>query len=335
MLFSLAVLVLSGLAVWGRQEKKPERAKAVVFVLTRNCDLVPMVQTMRNFEKRFNSRYRYPYLFLNDEEFTEEFKKTIRGETAALVEFGTVPEAEWSVPEWVDKKKLDESFKRKKKEGVMFGDKMSYHHMCRFNAGFFFNHPLIMKYDYYWRIEPDVQFHCDLQYDPFLYMKKNNKEYGFNIMLTEFESTIPTLWKETVSFMDKNPGHAPFKDKTLKLFMDGSKYNLCHFWSNFEIASLHLWRSEAYMAYFNHLDKAGGMFYERWGDAPIHTLAVGFMLPKARIHFFKDIAYTHSPYTNCSEDPVHQINTHCNPEHSVKMNSCLQTFLAATGVDVY
>jgi len=47
------------------------------------------------------------------------------------------------------------------------------------------------------------------------------------------------------------------------------EYNLCHFWSNFEIASLDFWRGEAYMKYFETLDKAGGFYYERWGDAPV------------------------------------------------------------------
>lgn len=36
--------------------------------------------------------------------------------------------------------------------------------------------------------------------------------------------------------------------------------------SNFEIARVGFWRSEAYRAYFEYLDQAGGFFYERWGD---------------------------------------------------------------------
>jgi hypothetical protein len=36
--------------------------------------------------------------------------------------------------------------------------------------------------------------------------------------------------------------------------------------SNFEIARVDFWRSKPYRAYFDHLDKSGGFFYERWGD---------------------------------------------------------------------
>jgi hypothetical protein len=38
----------------------------------------------------------------------------------------------------------------------------------------------------------------------------------------------------------------------------------CHFWSNFEIGRLAFFRSEAYLQFFEHLDQAGGFFYERW-----------------------------------------------------------------------
>lgn len=73
---------------------------------------------------------------------------------------------------------------------------------------------------------------------------------------------------------------------------DGETYNGCHYWSNFEIARVDFWRSEAYRAYFKHLDRAGGFFYERWGDgasagvivfrcsafrAPFHLAAASLM----------------------------------------------------------
>ena len=33
-------------------------------------------------------------------------------------------------------------------------------------------------------------------------------------------------------------------------------------WSNFEIASMDFWRSEAYSQYFEYLDSKGGFYYE-------------------------------------------------------------------------
>lgn len=36
----------------------------------------------------------------------------------------------------------------------------------------------------------------------------------------------------------------------------------CAVWSNFEIADMNLWRSEAYTKFFDRLEASGGFYYE-------------------------------------------------------------------------
>ena len=60
-------------------------------------------------------------------------------------------------------------------------------------------------------------------------------------------------------------------------------YNRCHFWSNFEIVDLGFFRSEAYTRYFNYLDRTGGFFLERWGDAPVHSLGAAILLNSSQV----------------------------------------------------
>lgn len=86
---------------------------------------------------------------------------------------------------------------------------------------------------------------------------------------------------------------------------NGETFNLCHFWSNFEIADLRFWRSEAYTKYFEFLEAAGGFYYERWGDAPVHSLAVALFLDKDQIHWFDDIGYNHAPFNHCPTGEAH------------------------------
>ncbi|KAJ2157300.1 alpha-1,2-mannosyltransferase ktr1, partial [Coemansia sp. RSA 552] len=81
------------------------------------------------------------------------------------------------------------------------------------------------------------------------------------------------------------------------------RYTRCHFWSNFEIVDLSLYRSEAYESYFQYLDHAGGFFLERWGDAPIHSFAASMFLKKEEIHWFEDIGYRHPGIGHCPQDP--------------------------------
>lgn len=44
---------------------------------------------------------------------------------------------------------------------------------------------------------------------------------------------------------------------------DGNLWNLCHFWSNFEIADMDFFRSTEYRQLFEYLDADGGFYYER------------------------------------------------------------------------
>lgn len=162
--------------------------------------------------------------------------------------------------------------------------------MCRFESGFFFLHELLQDYEYYWRVEPSIKLFCDIDYDVFKFMKEKNKKYGFTLSLYEYIETIPTLWESTKNFMKDHPEHI-HKDNAMEFLSDdgGDTYNKCHFWSNFEVGNLDFWRSPAYRDFFNKLDQDGGFFYERWGDAPVHSIAAGLLLSKDELHFFNDI----------------------------------------------
>lgn len=93
---------------------------------------------------------------------------------------------------------------------------------------------------------------------------------------------------------------------------------------------------EAYTAFFNHLDAAGGFYYEvdyfhqaslsvsyqfgyqRWGDAPVHSIAAALFASKEQIHFFDEIGYSHAPFTHCprSEEKWRKGKCGCDPNKS-------------------
>ncbi|CAG8823907.1 10175_t:CDS:2, partial [Gigaspora rosea] len=110
------------------------------------------------------------------------------------------------------------------------------------------------------------------------------------------------------------PQHIP--ENNLMKFIsndNGETYNL-----NFEIGDLNFWRSKPYQDFFNHLDKLGGFFYERWGDAPVHSIAVGLFAQKSQVHFFNDIGYYHLPFQHCPpESEYHNTGRcHCDPKEN-------------------
>jgi len=277
-----------------------ERANATFVFLCRNNDVNGVVSSIQQMEDRFNRRYHYPWVLLNEEPFTEEFKERVKVLTDAPVHFGLIQPEHWYQPEWIDEDLARRGRLRMMEQGVIYGGSVPYRNMCRFNSGFFFHHELLKPYRYYWRVEPEVKFFCNLDYDPFKFMEEHNKTYAFTISLVEWEQTIPTLWQHVKDFVRDYPQYLS-KDNALRFLSEdgGNSYNLCHFWSNFEIADMDFWRGEAYQKFFEYLDSTGGFYYERWGDAPVHSIAAALFSRKDQIHFFQDIGYRHDSIERC------------------------------------
>ncbi|KAI8977740.1 glycosyltransferase family 15 protein [Trametes punicea] len=276
------------------------RANATILMLARNSDVNDAVKSVRRLEDRFNRKFGYPWVFLNEEPFSDEFKSRVSNVINGEATFGQIPREHWYQPDWIDEDRARAGREKMVQDNIIYGGSVSYRNMCRFNSGFFYRHPLLQQYKWYWRVEPDVHFHCDVDFDPFLYMEDHNKTYGFTITMYEFEATIPTLWETVKEFVKENPQYVAQNNAMGYMSDDGgSSYNLCHFWSNFEIANMDFWRGEAYSKFFDHLDRTGGFYYERWGDAPVHSIAVSLFQSKDQIHFFDEIGYEHNPYTHC------------------------------------
>lgn len=175
---------------------------------------------------------------------------------------------------------------------------------------FFFKHPLLLKYEWYWRLEPDIKYYCDITYDPFMKMIETNKTYGFTIAIKELHETVPNLFRYASAykrnnnltskglwemFLERPPeqeADGPVDPKYEKVKeeerlrkerekilpgeikvggsapvdpneMEGESYNMCHFWSNFEIARLDWFRSKEYQDFFDMMDRSGGFWMER------------------------------------------------------------------------
>lgn len=291
-----------------------DRIPATLISLVRNSELTPLLQSVRDLEATFNHKFNYPWTFFNDAPFTPKFKAAVRRETRAQISFHQVPPEHWNTPPWIDPQLYDESAKILAENNVQYADKISYHQMCRWNSGLFPHHPALKDMQYYWRVEPNVHFFCHIDYDVFRYMADRNKTYGFTVNLYDAPESIPTLWPTVEQFLASPENKAAVHPHSAMAWLTDSKhrpkhnekangYSTCHFWSNFEIASLSFWRSPIYTRFFEHLDRAGGFFYERWGDAPVHSIALGLFEDKEKIHWFRDVGYQHIPFFQCPKRP--------------------------------
>lgn len=131
-------------------------------------------------------------------------------------------------------------------------------------------------------------------------MIESNKTYGFTIAVKELKETVPNifryasaykrvnnltsqgLWEMFIEPIDDSKKDER-KDEKAQLpeeilrgdpsraslpaidpdAMEGETYNMCHFWSNFEIARLSWFRSKEYEDFFQMMDRSGGFWMER------------------------------------------------------------------------
>lgn len=317
-----------------------QHERATIIALVRNNEIGQIQSTIRQFEKRFNSKFQYPYTFLNDQPFTERFKERVRTFTKAPVNFVEISPELWNKPSNIDTEREKVAMERLEKEHVAYAKKASYHNMCRFYSGGFYNLPELQQYKYYWRIEPSVRFYSDINYDVFKYLAGTGKIYGFTINLYDIDQSVESLFPETLKFLNAGDNYKyvspngafqwitenqqiPKKAKTAQ------GYSTCHFWSNFEIGDMDFFRGEAYSKWFEHLDATGNFYYERWGDAPVHSLGLALFADKKKIHWFRDIGYYHSPYTHCpNSDNTHgcKVGKFDDSGHNMDQN-CMGTWI--------
>jgi alpha 1,2-mannosyltransferase len=286
--------------------------KACIMALVHESDLESFKIVMTQLEVNFNSKRNYPFVILSsyDSPFSDTFKETVRKWTKSKVEFGEVSKKHWDVPNWIDHRLLNKSLET-------IGFPLSYRQMCRFYSGFFFRHELTLKYDYFMRIDHDSDFPCIIENDPFETLIKNNKTYGFVVAYSESNWTIPTLWHHIRGWI-RTSGFKLAESNTIHYVSDDNGRSLaghlCHFWNNFEVGAFSLFRSPTYLDYYNYLDRKGGFYYERWGDAPVHTYFINLMLDKSQVHLFRDIHYRHPRrnYPNKHKCSAAIANPECN-----------------------
>lgn len=241
-------LVQPDLELAGPGAPSTDRVNATFVTLARNTDVWEIAKSIRSIEDRFNRNHNYDWVFLNDQDFDADFKKLTSSLVSGTTHYGKIPKEHWGYPDWIDRDKAAKAREEMGRKKIIYGDSESYRHMCRFESGFFFLHPLMQNYEFYWRVEPSIELFCDVPIDPFRLMKENDKKYSFVISLYEYIETIPSLWDSVKKFMVDHPEHVA-DDNAMDFLSDdgGVTYNKCHFvsclFSRHEKQRLNLFRS--------------------------------------------------------------------------------------------
>ncbi|QRV79345.1 cytochrome P450 family protein [Ceratobasidium sp. AG-Ba] len=100
----------------------PRKANAAFVFLARNSDLKGVMQSMKHMEDRFNKKFDYPYVFLNDVPFDKRFKYHTSQLTNANVSYGVIESSHWNQPDWVDEEYATSMRKWMKENNIIYGE---------------------------------------------------------------------------------------------------------------------------------------------------------------------------------------------------------------------
>ncbi|KAG5221288.1 glycosyltransferase family protein [Salix suchowensis] len=283
---------VSGLAI--SPALATRRANATFVLLCRNSDLRGVISSIRHMEDRFNRKYKYPWVLLNEQPFTDEFKtmvSRVRILTDAPIQFGQISPDDWYQPAWIDEKRAEQGRLAMMRQHIIY-------------AGWTLS---LLEW------QPTI---------PTLWSTVRGDCFTNKAPLVNAKSSDPT------EFMDEHPEYVS-ANNSIEFLSDngGLNYNLCHCKplvavkspavaltsaspQSGVISKLPIWTSGAATP-----TKRSSNTSTRKGDS---------ITRKDQIHFFSDMGYMHPPFQHCpygSEWVKGRCS--CNPQDSFGVSELL------------
>lgn len=251
------------------------KPKAVIYYLVKTYERLSI--TLPTLYKYFNDEFKYPVIIFHE----REFKSNIVAAKTMTTSYIFFHEIQFVVPEFI---------------GNLSGHKLAcesftigYRHMCRFHSKIIYDLPIMQNVDYYWRLDDDSYITQPIHYDVFAFMKNNGFEYGYIDLRTDYLPCVRYLWKNVTAFVSTS--QIQFIPTYFKEWTEPKM-----FYNNFEISRFSIWKQPIYQHFIDYIDHAGGIFFNRWGDAPIKSLGLSLFLNTSKLHNFNDIGYRHQDF---------------------------------------
>jgi alpha 1,2-mannosyltransferase len=265
------------------------KPKAVIFYLVHRSALKSLSRSIAALDRHFRRRFLYPLvIFIEPDLDNEADRNHIRsmsknpGDHLMPVYIQVV---RFSIPPYVNASAVPPlaGFGRRKRT-------IGYRHMCRFHAFGVYQQPIMLSQDleFGWRLDDDSTLLAPVEYDLFQFMRDRKLQYGYKKINTGWSPVDHELWTAVDRYVNASGGalRTPYYDKWPK--------NSARFFNNFEISDLTVWRSKPYRDYFDFVDRLGGIYYYKWGDAAIKTIAVTLFIPEEKTHKFSKVKYVHN-----------------------------------------
>ena len=113
-------------------------SKSVLYMVVRNEDIQEARSAMRSVEDRFNHHFKYPWVLLNDQDFTPTFQKYILKVTDAPIYFGKIDSKAWNYPKWIDIRSAEDHMDIMYALNVYRGGSLSFRQLLRYKFNSFY-----------------------------------------------------------------------------------------------------------------------------------------------------------------------------------------------------
>lgn len=277
---------------------------AAIFILTQNtAERKVYLKTCLYFLFRnFNKKHNYPIIILHEGDYNENSQKeiiqSVREDHRHLIKFRELDKEDFKVPKHLDQAKIKSLIAL---QPVPYWRNLKYRLMCYFWVKHFFKYA--EDYDYVMRLDDDSIIEEPIKDDLFQLAISRDLVYLSNIIHIDcglcnygmkelFQKLMPEA-KDTINnglFVSAtlSAGSTYFdRFKTLQSILEGKECTQTEFvthmplmyYNNFFITSTKFWKRSDVQALINKIDEHGGIFYYRYGDAPIHTIIVTLLEP--------------------------------------------------------
>ena len=266
-----------------------DKPKAFIYYLIHRRSMPSLQMSIRALHRNFNRRFRYPIVVFVEPELDNPADRRRIADIVPADSESPPPSiyvqvVRFQIPDYVNASLVPRM--------AGFGSRkrtIGYRHMCRFHAGGVYDQPIVRSpgLQYGWRLDDDSLIRRPINYDLFQVMRDGGYQYGYRRINSGWSPVDYALWDAVDRYLNATPSLTP-------TFYRQWPKNAARYFNNFEVSDLRVWMSPQYRDYFNFVDRLGGIYYHKWGDAAIKTIAVTLFIPRDRTHLFKGIAYFHT-----------------------------------------
>lgn len=273
-----------------------ERLNAAIFILTQNTEVrkVYLKTCLYFLFKNFNSEFKYPVIIFHEGDYDLESQReiitSVRSSCRSCVTFQALDKGDFEYPEHIDQEKVKRCVDLKV---VPYWRNEKYRMMCRW---WIVHMPKYAKgYDYVMRVDDDSIIEETIP-DLFKWAEEKELVFASNFLHLDcgiccygMKEFFDNKFPDKKDMIDKLFVKQEFPSRTTQLHKFRSLLSIVKdpvpeidanitvyapimYYNNFFIKKVEFWHRPEVKQLIDEIDRDGGIFYMRFGDAPLDTL---------------------------------------------------------------